>query len=64
MAERITGIINPIVMPFTKDGEPDIDLLFNFAEDSVTAGCSALFIMGAAARHRHKSASLRTVSSC
>ena len=48
MAERITGIINPIVMPFTEDGEPDIDLLFNFAEDSVTAGCSALFIMGSA----------------
>ena len=48
MPERITGIINPIVMPFTEDGDPDTELLFNFAEDSVTAGCSALFIMGSA----------------
>lgn len=48
MPERITGIINPIVMPFTEDGAPDVDLLHTFAEDSVTAGCSALFIMGSA----------------
>ena len=48
MLHRITGIINPIVMPFTEEGAPDIDLLFNFADDSITAGCSALFIMGSA----------------
>ena len=48
MPERITGIINPIVMPFTEEGEPDLDLLFTFAEDSISAVCSALFIMGAA----------------
>ena len=48
MPERITGIINPIVMPFTEEGEPDLDLLFTFAEDSISAGCSALFIMGSA----------------
>ena len=48
MPGRITGIINPIVMPFTEEGEPDIDLLLTFADDSITAGCSALFIMGSA----------------
>lgn len=48
MSDGITGIINPIVMPFNESGEPDIDLLLNFADDSITAGCSALFIMGSA----------------
>ena len=48
MADRVTGIINPIVMPFTETGEPDFDLLLNFADDSITAGCSALFILGSA----------------
>jgi len=48
MPERIKGIINPIIMPFTEEGDPDLDLLFRFAEDSITAGCSALFIMGSA----------------
>ena len=48
MADRVTGIIDPIVMPFTETGEPDFDLLLNFADDSITAGCSALFILGSA----------------
>ncbi len=48
MANSITGIINPIVTPFTDDGEVDGSLLLAFAEDSITAGCCALFIMGSA----------------
>ena len=51
MPERISGIINPIVMPFTEEGEPDLDLLFTFAEDSISAGCSALFIMAVSYTH-------------
>ncbi len=48
MPDRITGIINPIITPFTENGDVDNDLLLTFAEDSITAGCSGLFIMGSA----------------
>ena len=44
----IEGIINPIIVPFTTNDEVDENLLLAFAEDSITAGVSALFILGSA----------------
>ena len=44
----ITGILNPIITPFTESGDVDEDLLCVLAEDSIKAGCSALFVFGSA----------------
>ena len=44
----ITGILNPIITPFTESGEVDEDLLCVLAEDSIVAGCGALFTFGSA----------------
>ena len=44
----ITGILNPIITPFTESGDVDEDLLCVLAEDSIEAGCGALFTFGSA----------------
>ena len=44
----ITGILNPIITPFTESGDVDEDLLCVLAEDSIKAGCGALFTFGSA----------------
>ena len=48
MADKISGIINPIITPFTESGDVDDELLLRFADDSIEAGVSALFVLGSA----------------